>query len=832
MRALEAASLWLVPLAVFVAPLALGSVHPWTAAALYAAVGAAGLAWARARDFPDARLHPLAAAGAVVVGALLLQLLPLPTAMVRALSPWAAMARDAASQATGVAWSWAPLSLEPTETLREAVRVAGLVLVFLVSLNVSRQRDGAARILAAVAMTGVALVATGLLHQALGTDQVLGFYQSVDVRSVTSVTGGGRLLTTLVNANHAAALLTVSTLVLLGAALNEEDGRLRGLSALGALVTGAAVFGTGSRAGAASLVFGGGLLLGWRLVLPALEDAGRGGRALVVAGVVLTIALVHVGILAYDDLVLTPAGRSMFGAPGTLSKVRVWQDLLPLLGAFPWTGTGAGALPSVAPAFGGSAARLTVWYAESQPLQVLLDLGLLFGVAALLATWTALGGIAARALASGRLAGATCALLALGLHDLADFSLHVAGVGLPAAALLGVVAGRIAARDPGPPRRWHAVPTRGWLALCVGLSGFALLGTAIGDGHGLRDDREAIGRACRKSAARSCLDVVQAAAERHPADDFPFLVGGRLALARGDRSTARAWLTRAAAACDGCLEPGLALGDLDLAEDRDAEASSRYLALAADRTHAPEVLWHFHELKVPPARLAALLMADAELADDFGGRLISWGRRADAERFLLALMKDGGMTRKRLWILGDLYLGNGVVDAADRIATRLMARFPDALEGFSLQARVESARGRFEQALVMVREARRRGPEDVRLAVDELAALEGLGQFDDFDALAGTLDEPRLRQAGANTQFHLVMADRMEKAGRLREALAEVQRARQAAPRFPPVLLKLARIHEQNGDLARAAEAYQEALRLQPGNPAALAGLKHLGQEP
>jgi len=418
-------------------------------------------------------------------------------------------------------------------------------------------------------------------------------------------------------------------------------------------------------------------------------------------------------------------------------------------------------------------------------------------------------------------------LLALGLHDLADFSLEVTGVAVPAAALLGTLAARTRA-DEGAAGAVSA-PTGSWaFAAWGGIVAVAAIGIAAWtSSEGVRGDRANLAEACGaggRAGAVECVDRAREAARRHPTDHVAFLSGGLAAQRTGDRGTAAAWLGRSVELCDGCVAPGTAYADVLLSSgDRDGAARIYQDLLDRYGDRLGLVVGHLVSLRVPARDMAALLRGHPDASAAVVRTLIAADRKVEAEGLLKAWLQAEGKLVEPLLSLGRLYLATGRVDGADRIATELLTGFPDAKEGYALQGQVESARGRLEQALAMTREARVRGPDDQTLILEEMTTLSGLGRFQEFDRASRTLNFAAVRREGLVMRYHRIVSARLEAAGRLAEALAELEVLDRQEPGDINVYLGYldrGRILGKMGSWDRAVRLYREAVGRFPATPA------------
>lgn len=491
MRALSVA---LVGLVCCAPALALGGVYEPVALTLAAAIlVAAGVVALRRPPTRDAL--PFLLPFGVAVGATALQLVPLPPALLEALSPETARTWRVAGFVDA-----RPLSLSPTATSHELVRALVLAGLFLAAASLAQHRRHARALLWILAALGAFEAAVALGHLATDSRAVLGLFEPRFQEFVP--------IGTFVNKNHAAGLLALALapMIALGAAGGPRDRFLAGSLALLGL---GVVFISGSRSGALAAFVG--------CAVPALVLTLRAQRRQLALAALLAAGLGAGAMLWFNRDVLA---RKMgdLDEPLENAKVLAWADAARVAAAFPATGIGRGAYQEVAPRWKTFPAPVRVTHPESWPLQFAAEWGLpVTGLLLVAAGWAAV-----RRLRAGRLdstgLGAVSGLVAITVSNLADFNLEFLGTAAPAAVLLGVFAVR---RDGGEAR----VP-RAWPAAVFGAGGAALVAHALW---------AAPATFARVDAVMPTLDPATLArsAAVHPADY-------RIHLWRGRRSHARA----------------------------------------------------------------------------------------------------------------------------------------------------------------------------------------------------------------------------------------------------------------------------------------------------
>lgn len=429
------------------APMAWGSVEPWSRAALVgAAAGLAGVWLATCALLPEARggdraarsvpgrrfaglLAPLAALAAVAA----VQLLPLG-GLVALVSPRAAELHAEA----GSGLLATTLTLDREATLRASAQLVSLALLFLALLDVARDR-GAARLLTA------ALIVLGFAHAVGG---ILWHYAATGRPYFHALSGSS--FGPYVNRNHFAALMGMTIPLTLGyllslrhrvhadAATRPKGGRpgadggpaelrtrqvLAGFAA--AVMTGALALSLSRGGIVATLV---------SLSIVALAVGLRRqtrSRILVAASAIGAALAFGVWIAAGSLVARLGTLLDLFGDASAVARAGIWADTLRMAADFPLFGAGFGSYASVYPGYQTVLGDLAVEHAHNDWLQLVAEGGLAGALAA-----TALGAAflatavrwigrrrdrEAVFLAVGGLGG----LMAFALQAVAEFSLRV-----------------------------------------------------------------------------------------------------------------------------------------------------------------------------------------------------------------------------------------------------------------------------------------------------------------------------------------------------------------------------------------------------------------------
>jgi O-antigen ligase len=370
----------------------------------------------------------------------LVQVVPLPVALLRALSPARAEA-VAALDRIGAHVNFASLSVSPAATFQSFLLVCGFVIVFLLV------RELTWRFLDNLWLAVWPIIAIGALEAGLGLCQNFG-------RGVDQVRWG-----TYVNHNHYAGFLEMALpfAVVYPVALwrrTRTPGRSPVAAALAACsvwalagLTFAAIVFSFSRMGfiatLASLFVMGMLALGTRRLNWAVRSRKR---KVVTVGLVATLVLTGFVFLPPDKLIGRFA-QLVSTDPTGEGRAQLWAETIPLTRAYPVLGCGLGGYETAFMKFKAFDPLVTDDFAHNDYLQLLAELGVVgFAIGATLAL-SLVGTAVRRAVNSAdpdaRYLAVACAgaLAAILVHSLADFNLYIPANAMLLAWVAGMTAG-------------------------------------------------------------------------------------------------------------------------------------------------------------------------------------------------------------------------------------------------------------------------------------------------------------------------------------------------------------------------------------------------------
>ncbi len=547
-------------LVLLVAPQLLGGVFPWAVAVICVLAGAAAFLASRHIEIIGVRRRSATLLDWMMVIALgwtVFQLIPLPSPLVSILVPESLDAWRSNAPLLGTSpRSWIPMSLDPGATRLEVAKGAAIVAVFLAArvFAASHQRR---RVLKGVAASAIAMALVAFAHKLAGATEVFGLYEPVYASS--------RLLAPLMNENHLGGMMAMAAPIAVGLAMDAESMQQRIGWAVGGVLCALAGVLSFSRGGMLALAIG----MAVFITVYALR-LSRSNRSIVRSR---TVPILAIGALAIMLIAVGLQGselaRELSHRHNIAPKFAGAVAALPVIASHPIAGVGRGAFSAAFVAEQGTDKRF--FHPENLPVQWASDWGLPITLALLIIIiWSIGRGFRLRR--SHAHLGALAGLVAIGVHQLADFSLELVGLAVVAAATLGSVADSVSVRRERPLRKLCTAMSI--VSLCATVLALSLLG---GDVFTLEMKSRA---ALEREDNEKARELATRGLSLHPSEPIFALTGAEVAVREGDPSAAR-WINRAQALAPLWSAPHLlaarwlfSLGELDqaLIEIREAEA--------------------------------------------------------------------------------------------------------------------------------------------------------------------------------------------------------------------------------------------------------------------
>ncbi len=526
---------WLFIFALVFAPLAFGTVEEWSLAVMEtAALVAFGLYLSGGRAKKPSYAIPGIVPLLLLLAFVCLQCVPLPSTLVRLISPGAASLYNTAGAGGPAAWH--PLSVNVKGTVTEFFRLASYIAFYALTVQLLSRRELLKRTVSLIAIFASLLSLLAVLQRALSNNRI--FW----IREVTIGTPFGPY----VNPDHFAGLMEMMFPVVLGLFLFYKPAvsygtlreRIAGifdqgaanvhiLLGLSSVLTATSIFLTLSRGGVVSLCISMAFMGGMLMMKERKSGSGRGA----LIAVVFIVILLSVGWFGWGPLV-QKFGRT--AAENNMSDMRfaIWKDSLGLMKDFPFAGAGFGNFVRIYPVYRSLSDPVLVEHAHNDYIELLAEGGIA-GIA--LVIWF-LAEVLVKSWKVFRtrrehysvyiFAGAAAGIVSILLHSLVDFNLQIGANGLWFFFLAGLAVSAANTRlregagetllgktDPRFARPLHAVSLV-IPVLCLVFNSGMLIGKIsfadAGQIYGGQTPKEEIGRIRDRSLRAALFDPLEA----------------------------------------------------------------------------------------------------------------------------------------------------------------------------------------------------------------------------------------------------------------------------------------------------------------------------------
>jgi O-antigen ligase/tetratricopeptide (TPR) repeat protein len=420
-------------------PAALGAVDSWTEAIATALGAAIALCLAiRAALARTSAVRPSLAwvAVALFVAIVLMQLLPLPAALIKTVSPHTTELRaDLLGDLPDAnrLLKFQTLSLYPRATRQDLRVVLLAVTVFAAVVMVYRDARRIQRLLVTIALIGGACAA---LAAAQDLTHARAIYWRIPI-SAPAYSGP------FINHSHFGQFMNLCIGAALALLLSRLPGtgwlplrtRIARIAWLAVIIVAGLVTVTLSltRGGMVSIVVSGAFTV---IVLLISRNLRR------MAGVLLLLGVLAIGLLYYSGFERLSARMAEPGAIGV--RLQMLHDIRDLVRTFPLLGTGLGSFEWIYPMYDRTLSPSTATHLENEYLQAVIETGAI----GLLAVMTFVAIIIARYVRALRQSDARIAVAAAGLgygllavmvHSLTDFGQHLPAIACLSAATCGLL---------------------------------------------------------------------------------------------------------------------------------------------------------------------------------------------------------------------------------------------------------------------------------------------------------------------------------------------------------------------------------------------------------
>jgi tetratricopeptide (TPR) repeat protein len=686
-------------------------------------------------------------------------LLPLPKTLLGWLSPLAVETRDFVLGGLGISSEWAPLTFDIPATILAVLLCLSTLLAFIIGASFSTRTHRWRMALSFIGGLGGLMAFVVFAHKMNDLSAVYGLYPTQS-----------RMVGPLINTNHLAALCSFSALIAVGLALHTSNAA-RPWLIFSALLSLAVVWQSPSRGGIAATLVGFFLLGLWELY------AKIGLKALwLLLGVILAAP---VGVLFWG-------GHLVQGAHSDI-KFQVWTDSLSLARDSLWVGVGRGAFAGVFPRYQSFTQSFNVRSAEMLPLSIVSETGLLGLFFVLLFGAWFVATLRARQLEPVE-RGAVVALVMIILHDLADFSMDIAGIALPVFLVAGVLAGRAEQRRSK--------------RLFIGVLALAVVIIPASLWAALHSTKQA---ASRLEAAKD-REALRISASRElslrPSDGFLALAAASRMLALQDPKGTMLYINRARYLLPTHYASHLLAARVLRQVGRLSQARLEYRGSYSDSSR--EVFREALEIAPGEAEMRQLIAVDESSRRALFTALQSKQRQREALNLLWGISQQRPDNPEAWSAMGEYALSAQEGEEAEAAAI-VLSRLKDKRAPWLL-ARAKRAQGQPQAAREALIAGTSRWPRE-RILWLQLG--EHCLEIGDYKAALEALTKAKQLNATTPDVF-LLEAKVQEAQGRLQSALVLYQEALGLAPHDRTTRVSLARLYEKLGRSHDALIIYRE----------------------
>lgn len=722
----------------------------------------------------------------IAVLATVAQLIPVPLPLLRLGAPSAHELLSLGTPPTVY-----PFSMDPPASALALVRYLGMTAAAVLGYRVYARRPR--ELFSAIAAAGALIVLTGALHVVIGWRQPyghFGIYPEV-------------FPTPFINPNHMGGFCAFCGFIAVALA-TELDAERRWIAfGLAALCTAGVV-----------LSFSRGAVLAFSIgtLVYGISVVRRGGRVRQLAPIAVLLALGGILFAAIAERSIADQLRS-FAASSDEVRPLLWMSSILALPGFWLLGMGSGAYGYVITA-SQPPRQYTFTFAENEPLQFLMDWGLIFGTLALCAVVAFVWRLVRMRSSDGFIPALFGAFAAVGANALVDFGMSTLAIGVPVLACAAMLEGRGARvrRNGQSERRSEetsqvaARPLSRRFGLGLGFASIvvASLVSTYALAHENRCDVERLRAATLAETPRDRDAALSSFVRHHPADFLGPLIAAEREIERPRNEQRALHLVNRAL----IMAPSFAVVHR-IAGRALLKVGATQQALSEYRTSLD--LW---PLDIPLVVL--------ELEHRAPGHLIQVAGENDERRLWIArdcffagrhcsVATIEGLLRvptlennpEALQLLTRLALRERDWTTAIERARSLEALHPGLAFPYEAQADAHRALGERDRA----RAALERGRDMTGGATTILNAMTNdaieRGDLDEAQEIANRL-VARASTTGSAADAHAMLATIWERRRRYSESIRELERARDAAPKEPSFYLRLAEIYRKTGNSAAA----------------------------
>ena len=762
----------------------------------------------------------------------LIQVIPLPTGVMRALSPEIYGRMRAVYTLAGLPFHTHSIALNSPSALFSVNKFLAAGFIFLLTMNLSHKLERGIKLASILVIMGVALVLIAVFSLILTPGSVLGIYSPSSMNRPW-------LVSLLISPNNLSAVLNLTGFTAIG--LYARSKR-RTSFLVAAIILEAGALMTLSRAGMAGAVVGIALFL-------VMGASGFRRRLTVWILVPVLLAAFFVFVMAFNrSTVEIGTGTSLVRSAS--ARLNLASTGLQAFIHAPFTGIGQMGFGDFYRIFGGPYQWATFFFIENEPVQYLADFGVLgLLIMGIFITWLVHTLIIAKK--DGPTTGLSIGLIVLLLQGLVDFNPEMPGVLFMVAVALGTLYGLgTHGRTKREGRFFRSRQSGRGLLIVLVLSGlvtgslvFALgprkmvnpapdidkstgvqtfiLSRLPSDVFSVVDPVVSLSTLSIRHVSRNIMtssmilgrlnDVVG----KNPLNPRPYASAARAFMVAGDADFAIKLARAALLLAPYSVEYRLLLVDLMASSYHFKDAAVQAHFLLKDAASANKLI---HLLTSIPGGIKTA----SYLANDYGflKKIMSFMRyhvkngRKRLCRLVLTEYPKNCLCRG--FMIQQYVAKGGALDKADLAATRLLGECPDEPYGYQTMGNVMLRENKKTEAYYMLMEARARLGKN--LTVDDLLQMASiqidLGYLDDARKNIVQARRKGRRYIWVGARAMLLNARILIKQGKLSTALLQIEAAVHDSPKDVNILNTALNMYARAGLLRKAIDICQKIYKI------------------
>jgi O-antigen ligase/Tfp pilus assembly protein PilF len=433
---------WILAFALVFSPLAFGAVEQWSMAVMEAlSFIALSLVLLRSMKHKEPFLHevPGIVPLSVFLAYMLIQLIPLPPALLKVVSP-GAYKLYAETLWLDATKTWASISINKKSTAMELFRILSYAAFYVATVQLLSRKELLKKTVVLIIVFASLLSFFSILQHILSNGKIYW---------IRELTHGKNPFGPYVNRNHYAGLMEMLFPVVLSLFLafkphvtysslrekmaeifKQNSTNVHILLGFSAVIIATSIFLSLSRGGITSLSLS---IIFLSAVLIYKEGIGKRGILIIIVAIMIALS---VGWFGWGPIIKKFQNISITEGDSLNQRVEIWINSAGILKDFPATGAGFGSFLHIYPGYRNTATDFTDYHAHNDYIELLTDGGI---VGFLLAGWFMLevfyktfGNFLKRKeqFSIYLYAGALTGIISLLIHSFTDFNMHIGANGL------------------------------------------------------------------------------------------------------------------------------------------------------------------------------------------------------------------------------------------------------------------------------------------------------------------------------------------------------------------------------------------------------------------